>query len=206
MNELKNLRFVCTRCGNCCTDKDTLVNLTYLDILKIKNGLKLDIKEVLDLLGFYIYDKEVTVDDKKRMVIAPIETEKGLAFVALRKNSLGGCYFYNSEEKRCLIYNLRPMFCRTFPFTFSLSEENDIQRKDNLKIFLTEKGKKYCPGISKDSPLINIKKWIKLGQSTLKELEKNHILTKNWNDKVEKGKILPTAKKYILSIFKLESP
>ena len=50
MKDLKKLRFACTRCGNCCTDKDTLVNLTFLDILRIKDGLKLDLKEVLDIL------------------------------------------------------------------------------------------------------------------------------------------------------------
>ena len=68
MKDEKKLRFECIRCGNCCTDKDTLVNLTYLDILRIKKGLKLDIKEVLDILGFYIFDKTLTSEDKKRMV------------------------------------------------------------------------------------------------------------------------------------------
>ncbi len=205
MNDLKNLRFICTRCGKCCTDKDTLVNLTYLDIIKIKNGLKLDLNELLNLVGFYIYNNKVTVDDKKRMVIPPIETEKGLAFVALRKSSLGGCYFYHSEEKRCLIYKLRPMFCRTFPFTFSISDEYDERNKKNLEIFLTEKGKQYCPGITGDSPLINIEKWKIIGQTALKELEKNYTVIENWNDSVEKGKIIPTAKKFLLSICNLEN-
>ncbi len=205
MNDLKNFRFVCVRCGKCCTDKDTLVNLTYLDILRFKNGLKLDLGEVLNLLGFYIYDTKITDDDKERMVIPPIETEKGLAFVALRKNSLGGCYFYNSKEKKCLIYNLRPMFCRTFPYTFGVLDENTNQIENNLKIFLTEKGKQYCPGISEESPQINIEEWKNLGQIALKELEKNYKLTKNWNDKVEKEQIIPTAKKFVLSIFNLEN-
>jgi Fe-S-cluster containining protein len=205
MNDLKNLRFVCTRCGNCCTDKDTLVNLTYLDILKIRTGLKLDLKEVLNLLGFYIYEQKITADDRKRMVVAPIETEKGLAFVALRKNSLGGCYFYNSKENKCLVYNLRPMLCRTFPFTYDVINQNDNQFRNKLKVFFTEKGKQYCPGIGDESPLINIEEWINLGQVALEELEKNYELTKDWNDNVKKGKIIPSAKKYLLSIFNLEN-
>ncbi|MFX0020858.1 MAG: YkgJ family cysteine cluster protein [Candidatus Hermodarchaeota archaeon] len=203
---MKNLRFNCIKCGNCCTDKDTLVNLTYLDILKIKNGLKLDLNEVLNLLGFYIFDKKITKDERKRMVIAPIETEKGLAFVALRKNSLGGCYFYNSKNKKCLIYNLRPMLCRTFPFTFGILDEKKSQNKNKVKIFYTEKGKKYCPGISGESPLINIEDWKNLGKIALEELEKNFLLVKSWNESVEKGKITPTAKKFLLSIFNLENP
>jgi Fe-S-cluster containining protein len=205
MNDLKNLRFACTRCGNCCTDKDTLVNLTYLDILKIKNGLKLDLNEVLNLLGFYTFERPITDDDRKRMVIAPIETEKGLAFVALRKNNLGRCYFYNSKDRKCLIYDLRPKFCQTFPFTFGILDEKYNQSKNGLKISYTEKGKKYCPGISDESPLINIDKWRELGKLTLKELVKNYRLTTEWNNKVQKGKIIPTVKKYLLTIFNVES-
>jgi Fe-S-cluster containining protein len=205
MNDLKNLRFKCARCGNCCNDKDTLVNLTYLDILKIKKGLKLDFKEILNILGFYIYEKKLTLDDRKRMVIPPIKTEKGLAFIAIRKSSLGRCYFYNSQEKKCLIYKIRPMFCRTFPFTFNILDENSEKNKENIRIILTEKGRQYCPGISEDSPLIDIDEWKNLGQLILKELEKNCNLIEKWNKNVEEGKIIPSAKKFILSIFKLEN-
>lgn len=204
MKNSKNLRFVCTKCGNCCTDKDTLVNLTYVDILRIKNGLKLDLKEVLNLLGFYIYEKKITNEDAKRMVITPIETEKGLAFVALRKNSLGGCYFYNSIKKKCLIYKLRPMFCRTFPFSFRLLDEKNKENDKKIEIGYTEKGKQYCPGISDEAPLINYEKWILFGEKTLEELEKNYKIIEEWNDMVKKGKIISTVKKFLLTIFKLD--
>ncbi len=204
MNDLKNLRFECTRCGNCCTDKDTLVNLTYLDIIRIKKGLKLELKEILNLIGFYIYENKITNDDKEKMVIEPIETEKGLAFIALRKSSLGGCYFYNSTQKKCLIYNLRPMLCRTFPFTFGILNEKSNEDKNKIDLFYTEKGKHYCPGISDEAPLISVQKWKNLGQITLEELEKNYKVIKEWNDMVKIGKIMPLAKKFLLTIFKLD--
>ena len=204
MKDLKNLRFDCTRCGNCCTDKDTLVNLTYLDILRIKKGLKLDLKEVLDILGFYIFDKTITSEDKKRMVLTPVETEKGPAFVALLKNSLGGCYFYKSKNKKCLIYDLRPMFCRTFPFSFRLMDEKEAETNDKIKIFYTEKGKQYCPGIGPEAPLIDNEYWNEMGIKTLEDLKKNHRVIKKWNESVKNGKIIPTVKKFLLTIFELD--
>jgi Fe-S-cluster containining protein len=203
MRDLKNLKFTCTRCGNCCTDKDTLVNLTYLDILRIKNGLNLDINEVLDILGFYIYDKAFKNEDKKKMVIAPIITEKGQAFIGLLKNSIGKCYFYNLEDKKCLIYDLRPMFCKTFPFSFKVIEENEKEKSYQIDIFYTEKGKQYCPGIRNEAPLINYEDWIKLGKRILEELKKNFKVIKEWNDSVNNGKLIPSAKKFLLTIFKL---
>ena len=171
MNDMKNLRFACIRCGNCCTNKDTLVNLTYLDILRIKNGLNLNVNEILDILGFYIFDKTITNEDKKRMITPPIITEKGLAFIGLLKSSLGSCYFYDSTNKKCLIYDLRPIFCHTFPFSFKYMENKKNQANNKIDIFYTEKGKQYCPGISKEAPLINYNYWIKLGKKTLEDLE-----------------------------------
>jgi len=205
MNDIKNLRFECTKCGNCCTDKNTIVNLTYLDILRIKAGLKLDVNEVLDILGFYVFDKNLTNKDKKRMIISPISTEKGLAFIGLLKSSLGSCYFYDSTNKKCLIYDLRPSFCQTFPFSFKYMENKKNETNNKIDIFYTEKGKQYCPGISNKASLINYNYWINLGKRTLEELEKNFKIIKDWNESVNKEKITPTVKKFLLTIFKLNN-
>ncbi|NVM35873.1 MAG: YkgJ family cysteine cluster protein [Candidatus Lokiarchaeota archaeon] len=200
---MKYLRFTCIRCGNCCTDKNTLINLTYLDILRIKNGLDFDLNELLNILGFYTFDKPLTSEDKKRMTITPMETERKLAFIGLLKNSLGACYFYNSKDKRCLIYSLRPMFCRTFPFSFeSLKNEND-DTINAIDIFYTEKGKEYCPGIGNEAPLIEEDYWIELGRRTLEELKKNQKIIEQWNNSVKNGKITPTVKKFLLIISKI---
>jgi len=199
---MRNLRFVCTRCGNCCTDKQTIVNVTYLDILRIKNGLKLDLDDVLDILGFFVFDKKLTNNGKKKMIISPIVTEKGLAFVGLLKNSLGGCYFYDSINNKCIIYNLRPIFCRTFPFSFRLLDENEA--KSEIDILYTEKGKEYCPGIGGKSPFIDQDHWITLGRKTLEDLKKNDKIIEGWNEKVKKGDTTPTVKNFLLTIFKLK--
>ncbi|MFX1503761.1 MAG: YkgJ family cysteine cluster protein [Promethearchaeota archaeon] len=200
---MKSLKFACIRCGNCCTDKNTIVNLTYLDILRIKNGLGLDIDELLDILGFYKFNRPLTVEDKKRMIFAPIETEKGLAFIGLLKNSLGHCYFYNLNEKKCLIYSLRPRFCQTFPFSFGFLDKENIENNNILDIFYTEKGKEYCPGIKKDAPLIKKDFWTDLGQKTLQELKKNHKIIQDWNNSIKKGIFNPLVKKFLQIISKI---
>ncbi|MFX1372963.1 MAG: YkgJ family cysteine cluster protein [Promethearchaeota archaeon] len=198
-----SLRFSCIRCGNCCTDKNTIVNLTYLDILRIKNGLGLDLNELLNALGFYKFDKPLSIEDQRRMIITPIETEKGLAFIGLLKNSLGHCYFYNVKKKKCLIYSLRPRFCQTFPFSFGFLDKGNNKNNDIIDIFYTEKGKEYCPGIEEDAPIIEKDFWTDLGQKTLQELKKNHKIIQDWNNSKKKGNFHPTVKKFLQMISKI---
>jgi len=196
MSTEEDLRFECTRCGSCCTDEKTLVNVTYNDILRIKEALNLNLDEINHILAFYIFDHEPTEEDKKKMVISPIETERGLAFVGLRKRPDGTCYFYDKKEKKCLIYKARPNFCRTFPFSFEVNEE-----EDGIRMKYTEKGKIYCPGINKDSPLINKSKWLELGKKTIKDLNKNYFVMKEWNDRVRNEKIEASVKNFLKMIF-----
>ncbi|MHA2036320.1 MAG: YkgJ family cysteine cluster protein [Promethearchaeota archaeon] len=197
----KELRFICTRCGNCCTDKDTLVNVTYLDILRMKTALKLDLKEVLNIIGFYVFDKKLTNKALEKMVISPIETERGLAFPALLKNKLGECYFYDKKKMKCLIYDIRPKLCRTFPFSFN-SMGNKV--KENIRIIYTDKAKSYCPGINSDSPIIEHDFWIQIGFETLKEIEKNSQYNEKWNKRIKSGKISPNVKNYIQTILNMD--
>jgi len=202
MEKKKEFRFECIRCGKCCTDKNTFVNLTYLDILRIKNGLNLDLKEVLEIVGFYIYKKKLTTKELNRMVISPLETERGPAFIGLIKDKKGLCYFYDDKNSKCLIYALRPMFCRTFPFSFKYSSN---EKKREIEIFYTEKGNQYCPGIGSEAPFINLDDWIELGSKTIKELNKNFIFIEKWNKSVKNGQIIPSIKTFLLNIFKLEN-
>ncbi|MHA1930953.1 MAG: YkgJ family cysteine cluster protein [Promethearchaeota archaeon] len=198
----EELRFICTRCGNCCTDKDTLVNITYLDILRLKVGLKLDLKEILDVIGFYIFKKNLTEGTLEKMVISPIETEKGLAFTGLLKDNLGKCYFYDKKEAKCLIYDIRPMLCRTFPFSFKKSNLMGTKSREDIQIIYTEKAKNYCPGISTDSPIIEFDHWSQIGRKTLKELEENLLFNERWNKGVRNRKISPKVNNYMSTILK----
>ncbi len=196
----KQLKFACTICGNCCKDKNTLVNVTYSDILRIKNSLHLNLNEILEIIGFYVLNQGISKEDQRKMVISPIESEKGLAFVGLMKNSNGCCLFYDEENKKCSIYALRPMFCRSFPFSFQKLKDKN---KKKIKIFYTEKAKQYCPGIGPEAPNINNNYWINLGNNIIEDLKRNQIVIKDWNDKIRKGGISPSVKNFLQIISNL---
>lgn len=204
MEDKKEFRFQCINCGNCCTDKNTIVNVTYRDILLIKNGLKLDVDESLETLGFYVFEKPPTGEELKKMVVPPIETESGLAFVGLLKNSSGGCIFYDDTKKRCKIYELRPMICRTFPFSFTIKLDKVDKEMKEIEIYLTDKGYEYCKGINDKAPLINKDKWIQLGKKTIKNMTDNNLLIKKWNEAVKSGRIEASARNFLLTVINLE--
>ncbi|MBA7504459.1 hypothetical protein ES706_03102 [subsurface metagenome] len=197
-------KFRCIYCANCCSDKKTIVNATYLDILRITKGLNLTFNEILEILGFYIYEKNFSNDFIKKMVIPPIITEKGNTFVGLLKKSTGACIFLN-EKKKCKIYNLRPMFCRTFPFTFKVLNLRRSNLKINVQMFYTIKAKEYCKGISDNAPYISNKKWVKIGKKVIVELKENNKFIEIWNMNVKKGRIKPTAQNFIKTILKFEN-
>jgi len=197
------LKFQCIHCGKCCTDINTLVNTTYKDVLRIKDGLNLTIDEVMEVLGFYVFDKAPSVNEIARMVVPPIQTERGMAFTGLKKRSNGHCFFYNETKERCSIYAFRPGFCRTFPFTFTILKDND-KKKSEINIFYTDKGIQYCRGIGEEYPTIDIEHWIKLGRETIQDLSKNNQLIKKWNSSVKNKQIIPSARNFILTIFNLE--
>ena len=201
---VEEFRFECTKCGNCCTDKNTIVNVTYLDILRIKNGLDFTLNEVNEILGFYVFDKKLAQEELKKMVLSPIETEKGLAFIGLMKKASGECYFFNSQTKKCSIYTVRPMFCRTFPFTFRIVFDKQDKTKAKIIMFYTEKGKNYCPGIGLEAPIIDEKEWIKIGKTVIEEMNDNHFIAEKWNEAVRKSKITPSVKNFLLGVFKLK--
>lgn len=203
MNNTSDLRFECVHCGKCCTDLNTLVNTTYLDILRIRDGLNLTQDEVIEILGFFVFDKKPTTKEIERMVVPPIETERGLAFTGLKKKPSGQCYFYNTKEKRCSIYKFRPNFCRTFPFTFKLLINKVDSNENAIKVFYTEKGLQYCQGIGEEKPIIEIDNWIQLGQRVIQDLTKNTVLIKKWNESVRKKVITPSVRNFIITIFNL---
>ncbi|MFX0075295.1 MAG: YkgJ family cysteine cluster protein [Candidatus Hermodarchaeota archaeon] len=203
MRNTNDLRFQCVHCGNCCTDSNTLVNTTYADIHRIRDGLDLTMDEVIEILGFYIFEKKPSAEEIAKMVVPPIETERGLAFVGLKKHSNGQCYFYNIKKKRCSIYDVRPNFCRTFPFTFKLLINKENSKMKTIRVLYTEKGLEYCQGIGNNAPIIQLDKWTKLGQDVIEDLTNNGVLAEKWNDSVKNGVITPSVRNFISTIFNL---
>ena len=124
------LRFVCTRCGNCCTDRNTLVNVTFLDILRIIKSLKLEFSELFEIFGFYVYDKALTSTILEKMVVTPVETERGLAFIGLVKNDQGICCSTNEETASCQVDAIVSMDGRG-----QIILRKEVREKANMKTF-----------------------------------------------------------------------
>ncbi|MBD3334836.1 MAG: hypothetical protein GF355_04920 [Candidatus Eisenbacteria bacterium] len=87
------LQFSCTRCGQCCRDREdpTFVFLEEDDILRLAECLGVSGRRIIQ--GY----TELTDD----------------GYVLKRRN--GACIFYD-ESIGCRIYPARPMQCRTWPF------------------------------------------------------------------------------------------
>lgn len=185
------LRFSCTRCGNCCTDRNTIVNLTFLDILRIVESLKLELNEILEIVGFYVFEGKKSKLFFQKMVFTPIKTEKGMVFIGILKDSQGKCFFYDVGKNQCRIYQIRPRLCQTFPFSYDFEKEPNI--------FYTEKAKSYCPGIEGNTTIIDYKYWLKIGKRTLEEIRENNIFNEKWNNN---SNSIHTAKNYLKEAMK----
>jgi Fe-S-cluster containining protein len=198
----KPFRFRCTQCGACCADKTTLVNLTFWDLDRFQQQLDLDVDGLLDIIGFYVFETAPTPDQLKKMVLPPIPTEHGPAFMALKKNPDGKCIYLN-EDNRCKIYTARPDICRCFPFHFHSSPGLQPQPKLDITMTIAEKAKQYCPGFGLPAPFVKPKDWMTAGSDTIRHILSEHILIKKFTDAVNANKITPTARNYLLTVVEL---
>lgn len=200
----KPYRFKCLRCGNCCKDKNTLVNLTFMDILRIQKYLDYDYKQLMEVIGFYIFENEPTEDQIKQMVVPPILTQRGKAFVALKKAADGRCVYLN-ENNECKIYGARPNICRTFPFHFHSKPIKEPQPHLEMEMSYATKAMDYCAGIGVPQPVVAPAEWFKVGEETVKNILAEVVLINKWNDAVKAKKIEPLAENFIHTIMELQT-
>lgn len=108
----------CSSCsGNCCIGESGYIWINALEIEALANYLKISIEE---LKSKYLFKEGYKFSIKE---------------VKLDKNNFA-CCFFNIEKKQCMIYEVRPIQCRTFPFWSYF--------KDNI-----DEVYKECPGIIK---------------------------------------------------------
>lgn len=198
----KPYRFECIQCGNCCSRSDTIVNLTYSDILRMQFDLDYGLKDFLEIIGFYKYDHDPTPEELEKMVIPPIQTNMGLAFPGLRKKSNGKCIFL-SKNNNCKIYASRPNICRTFPFHFHSRPIEGPKSGLDIQMNFAEKAIEYCPGIGGNSPEIDPKFWMEIGKDAISSILKEVVLIKKWNQAIEEKKIQPLAENYLRIVLNL---
>jgi Fe-S-cluster containining protein len=88
----QGLRFECTGCGGCCTGAPGYVWVTEEEIEAIANHLNLSVD--------YFSKKYVRVAEGKYSLKETLPNND--------------CVFL--QDKRCTVYEVRPVQCRTFPF------------------------------------------------------------------------------------------
>tara|TARA_B100000029_G_scaffold482132_1_gene531825 strand:+ start:155 stop:595 length:441 start_codon:yes stop_codon:yes gene_type:complete len=135
----KGIKFKCQGSSKCCISRGNhgYVYLTDNDVKKISQQLKVSVK---------IFKKNYCE-----------YTDNYLHLKEINKN--GNCQFLN--DKKCSIYNVRPMQCRTWPFW----NENMNAKSWNENVV------NFCPGIGKGN-IVNFEKIKKIIELDLKEEKK----------------------------------
>jgi len=105
------IRFECRRCGACCTGDPGIIRISDPEILLLADFLEISASELI------------------RIHLQPIS--EGFSII---EEQDGRCRFY---DQGCLIYPVRPLQCRTYPFWFGLMRSSSQWKK----------ALKECPGI-----------------------------------------------------------
>ena len=117
MGEYKT-EFSCNRCGYCCTDPSTQINMTLLDIKWMSDITKMSVKEMFekDVISFipFVKTQDFTLFEVDFGIKRP-------------------CPLY--KENGCTVYEGRPMNCRIFPYWFITNNvQDDLECTKNLKL------------------------------------------------------------------------
>lgn len=88
----EGLKFKCTGCGKCCTGSPGYVYLSSLDLEKLAAHFQMSEEEFCNKYTRY-------VDGQYALLEEPVSYD---------------CVFF--KDKRCTVYEARPVQCRTFPW------------------------------------------------------------------------------------------
>jgi Fe-S-cluster containining protein len=131
-------------------------------------GLTLGPNEIIRALDFYLVSG---IESPEGLRDFPaVNTEKGPAYIALKKMENGDCVFL--KDNLCMIHLIRPAVCMSFPFVFS----ND----DNITTWGLSALKQICPGLG-SGPEVQVSELRELAVSVLEDLTIYNDFTKEWN-------------------------
>ncbi len=117
----EGLRFKCTGCGKCCTGSPGYVYLSKPDLENLAAHFSLSEEEFLQKYTRYIDGQYALLDEPKTY----------------------DCIFL--KEKRCTVYEARPVQCRTFPWWIHHLREPEDWKEAALR----------CEGIDHpDAPIV----------------------------------------------------
>jgi Fe-S-cluster containining protein len=89
----KGLKFECTQCGDCCTGAPGFVWVNQDEINALATHLQLD------------------VDEFERKYVRRVGVRRSLI-----EFSNGDCVFFDTDKRKCSVYEARPRQCKTWPF------------------------------------------------------------------------------------------
>jgi len=112
----KGLRFECTGCGNCCTGAPGFVWVNGEEIEALAKGLG------------------IGTDEFEKRYVRHVGARRSLIEYAN-----GDCVFFDSQTRKCTVYENRPRQCRTWPFW-----ESNVTTKEIWKQTC-----EVCPGSGK---------------------------------------------------------
>ena len=180
------VHFECTKCGACCRHENMIVTLTGRDLAKLSQALGLSSKDFLRAVDFYILKEDAQVPIGLRN-IPSVLTERGMAYIALKKLDDGSCIFL--KDDLCMIHSFRPAVCKAFPFIFEMDKEGIAWGLSALK--------DICPGLRTGSE-VKASAIEELGISVTEDLEIYKEFVEEWNNKQEQ----PTALSILETILK----
>ena len=106
----------CEACGgHCCTGESGYIWAKYAEIEKMADFVNL------------------SVEDFATMYLRKVKHRYSLVEKQLAADNFA-CVFFDESKKRCSIYPVRPLQCRTFPFWEQFKNDEDEVKKE-------------CPGI-----------------------------------------------------------
>jgi len=116
----KKFSFKCTRSDSCCLERGP-IPITFWDLeMWARNGVVANFMPYLD-----IYDKH---DGGLDLILKPLPPPPKEGEEQPKKDPFGSipiedlltvkCPLYNEEQKKCLVYDNRPLSCRVYPLEF----------------------------------------------------------------------------------------
>ncbi|MFX1265092.1 MAG: YkgJ family cysteine cluster protein [Promethearchaeota archaeon] len=163
------VRFECTKCGACCSQQDIIITLTGRDIARMSFSLGLSVYETLRAIDFYLVPSGQEIPEGLKE-IPTVNTQRGPAWVALKKMDDGECIFL--KDSLCMIHSVRPSVCVAFPFVFKEGDE-EVEWGFSAK-------KEICPGIG-TGPEVTPAELEATASSVLEELREFREFVNTWN-------------------------
>jgi Fe-S-cluster containining protein len=161
--------FECTKCGACCRHENIIITLTGSDLAKLSQSLALSSNELLRAIDFYILNEDEEPPIGLRNIPC-VKTERGMAYLALKKLGNGDCIFL--KDNLCMIHSFRPSACRSFPFVFEMHDDGILWGLSALK--------DICPGIGTGSE-VSFEELKELGLTVIESIQIFREFTEEWN-------------------------